>query len=99
VNYRAPDSKPVHNRGARSSESLPLLTAPTAACPTVAICHVGVLEPGPELVQLNALLGSAEWPGELSAPCDERAEPHFDAQVFPFHDGLFELLARLCAFS
>jgi hypothetical protein len=77
-----PDSEPTHARGARTS--LQLLTTATVSWRLSALVehqHVGVLEPGPELLQLDAVLGPAKRPCELSAACDEHTELQLNTHI------------------
>ena len=78
-----PDSESTHDRGARTSLQL-LATTATVSWRLHALVehqHLGVLKPGPELVQLDAVLGSAKRPCELSAACDEHTELQLNTYI------------------
>ena len=77
------DSEPAHDRGARTSLQL-LTTTGTVSWRLYAVVeqqHVGVFKPGLELIQLDAVLGPAERPCELSATCDEHTELYINTHI------------------
>ncbi len=90
-----PDSESAHVRGARTSlELFATATVTRRLSALVEHQHVGVLEPGPQLVQLDALLGTAERPGQLPAARDEHAELHINAHII-FGKYFLPMMGRL----
>lgn len=78
-----PDSESTHDRGARTPLQL-LATTATFSWRLHALVehqYFGILEPGPELFQLDAVLGSAKRPCELSAACDEHTKLQLNTYI------------------